>query len=267
MATFLEKLLKNASTSVSEGIQKRIDDGTFNRMAEGVGSGLSSVMGGMATVVGMAETAFAKLKEKATSNDDGREDFDPSRYYQQPATEPQPIVTEENGVPGVFDDELEAPQRHVVDISQVDNNFMERLIDKYDMEGDDYATYLESLRLTAQIGIFFAACDGNFTQREYECIERFKEMAVEYSDHCVYEDADGNERDPMSEIFDEIDHPYTIDDIITLTHHLLDPMDEKQRKECLSYINELAQQVVEADYREDSLTDDYYEQWRSEFMD
>lgn len=259
--------MKNASTSVSEGIQKRIDDGTFNRMAEGMGKGLSSMMGGMATVVGMAETAFAKLKDKATSKETGREDFNPSHYYQQPATEPQPVLMEEpvRNVHGV-EYESPQPQRLAVDISEVDNNFMQRLIEKYDLEGDNYATYLESIRLTAQIGIFFAACDGDFTQREFDCIKQFKEMTYDYCDRVDYEDVDGNEGCPIDEIFDDIDYPYTIDDIIALTHHLIDPMGEKERRESLEYINELAQQVVEADDRDDTVTDDYYYRWRKEFM-
>ena len=66
MASFLEKLINNATNSMSEGIKKRVEDGTFNRMASDFGRDISSLGAGMVSIVNMAENAFGKLKGKVT---------------------------------------------------------------------------------------------------------------------------------------------------------------------------------------------------------
>jgi hypothetical protein len=50
-----------------------------------------------------------------------------------------------------------------------------------------------------------------------------------------------------------------------MTHRFTDGMDEKNREHVLACIDQIAAEVIEADTRDDMLTEDYYDQWRQEF--
>lgn len=139
------------------------------------------------------------------------------------------------------------------------DEFMERLGKAYEVEDEDLRLFCVA-RLTAQTALFFANCDGDYTDKERDCVENFKEMIFQNINNL----GEGG-WDAVDSIFDEIDRPYTINDIITMTHRLVDAMDKDDRMSYLESIDYLASQIVEADVREDTNTEDYYEQWRREF--
>ena len=70
---FLQNLINNATNSVSEGIKKRVEDGTFNKMATDFGNDVKGLGAGMVSIVDMAEKAFGNLKAKVAKSKAERE--------------------------------------------------------------------------------------------------------------------------------------------------------------------------------------------------
>lgn len=278
MGNFLKNLITNAANSVNESIKKRVEDGTFNRMAADFGNDVNSLAAGMANLVGMAEQAFDKLKEKAAdkasqNRETGEhyEAYEPretdapqepqaacveSETYQQPqpAYEPQGGYTPSE--PFEHDEELEPDPDYVPGVLPLDE-VISTIAKEYQL--DDYDIELYNMaRMSMIAGLFFANCDGNYTKRERDCIEAFEDMLHDY--------IDGSDGDARNYIFDNLERPYTIGEVIGLTHRLVDSMkyddDKRQAKESVDYI---ISHVVEADVREDNRTEAYYAQWRREF--
>lgn len=278
MGNFLKNLITNAANSVNESIKKRVEDGTFNRMAADFGNDVNSLAAGMANLVGMAEQAFDKLKEKAADKasqnretEEHYEAYEPreadapqepqaacveSETYQQPqpAYEPQGGYTPSE--PFEHDEELEPDPDYVPGVLPLDE-VISTIAKEYQL--DDYDIELYNMaRMSMIAGLFFANCDGNYTKRERDCIEAFEDMLHDY--------IDGSDGDARNYIFDNLERPYTIGEVIGLTHRLVDSMkyddDKRQAKESVDYI---ISHVVEADVREDNRTEAYYAQWRREF--
>lgn len=267
---FLQNLINNATNSVSEGIKKRVEDGTFNKMATDFGNDVKGLGAGMVSIVDMAEKAFGNLKAKVAKSKAEREQERAERraaqeerdrkaeqlraerlaaMEQKRDSECQPVSSaeDEDGEPY----EIPIP---------VPDDFMERLARDFDIQEEGDLESLCLVRLTAQTALFFANVDGDYTEREHEAIERFKEMTCDYLDGMGE-----NAMDACEFVFDGIDRPCTINDIIAMTHRFTDSMDEKNRETILGCIDQIAAEVVEADTRDDMLTEDYYDQWRSEF--
>lgn len=265
MASFLQNLINNAANSMSEGIKRRVEDGTFNRMASDFGRDINSLGAGMVSIVSMAENAFGKLKGKVA---DAKTKHEERAAERQQAEEQRRQQDEQERSARLAQLEQEQTERQTTDdeddgewelgITPTDE-FMERLGKAYEVEDEDLRLFCVA-RLTAQTALFFANCDGDYTDKERDCVENFKEMIFQNINNL----GEGG-WDAVDSIFDEINRPYTIDDIITMTHRLVDSMDKDDRMSYLESIDYLASQIVEADVREDTNTEDCYEQWRREF--
>ncbi len=262
MASFLQNLINNAANSVSEGIKKRVEDGTFNKMATDFGDDVKGLGAGMANIVSMAENAFGKLKNKASDAKANREQERAERKAEQEERErkaeqlrAERLTTMEQKEPEPSDDE----EPYVAPIALTDE-FMERLARDFDIQNEDDLHALCLTRLTAQTALFFANCDGDYTDQERKEIENFKEMVYEYLDGM-----EEGSSDAIEFLFDGIDEPCTINDIMTMTHRFTDGLDEKDRMDTLDSIDWLVSQIIEADEREDTQTEEYYSLWRREF--
>lgn len=270
MGNFLKNLINNAANNVSEGIKKRIDDGTFNRMAENVGEGVNSLAAGMVSIVGMAEKAFGSLKDKAADIKTQFEERDERRQAER--EQRQREAAEERAAQLAAIEEERAKQqanandddKYVPGVVPVDDHIA-RLANIFYLDDEDI-TYYGMTRLTLKVGLFFANCDGNYTARERQCVEDFKEMVAQNMQGFEMEDDNGQtiEFHPY-DLFDDIDQPCTIADIIQMTHRLVDGMDNADRKNTLEALDYLASQIVEADTRDDETTEVYYDDWRREF--
>ncbi|MBP5497989.1 MAG: hypothetical protein J6X81_01275 [Muribaculaceae bacterium] len=261
---FLQNLISKAATNMSEGIQKRVNDGTFNRMAEGVGSGINNVATGMVSIVNMAEKAFGKLKDKAADvtadlkervekhkqeEADRQKEAEQQRAAQFAAMEPQQAGNIEELKPAAIPTD----------------DYIARLAKTFRLSDEDIVLY-GTARLTAQTALFFANCDGNYSDSELLCVENFREMINASLPDVVADDDNGNEFEfHVDELFEDINRPYTIEEIIGMTHRLVDNMDAESRQIALERIGDLANQIVNAEARPDMTTANYYAQWRSEF--
>lgn len=257
MASFLERLINNAANSVNEKIKEKVENGSFNRMAEGVGSGVSSLAAGMTRLIGMATKAFGEQRENTSKSSfyDEKDEYEktPSqpRSYQKVPSQPRTFLADDDETGLVTESGL-----------KVTDHFMAQLANRYEEFDDGDLSLLCMARLTVQTGLFFACCDNDYTARERERIEDYKEMVLDNIDGLT---EDG--WDALNHVFDDIEQPYTIDDIIRMTHRLVDNLDSKDYKRVVGCIDELIQAVLEADVRDDTIEKDYYDQWRREFMD
>ncbi len=270
MASFLQNLINNATNSMSEGIKKRVDDGTFNRLASDFGRDINSLGAGMASIVDMAEKAFGNLKAKAAEAKAEREQERAERraaqeerdrkaeqlraerlaaMEQERDSECQPVSSAEDEDGEPYETPIPVP-----------DDFMERLARDFDIQDEGDLEALCLVRLTAQTALFFANVDGDYTEREHKAIECFKEMTCDYLDGM-----EENAMDACEFVFDGVDRPCTINDIIAMTHRFTDGMDEKNREHVLACIDQIAAEVIEADTRDDTRTEDYYNMWRKEF--
>lgn len=273
MASFLKNLITNAANSVSEGIKKRIEDGTFNRMAEGVDKGVNNVAAGMISIVGLAEKAFNKLSGKKdeaegqTAPDAAEQQAAPetSNFCEQAANPVPPVVPESVTAPesptapdGVDDPEstenldpyaILPPEELFID------NQMKILADENGLDEDE-VKLLSMARLTVQTALFFANCDGNYTKKEKEFVVDFESMI------CGNMVGIG---DSLERVFDNIERPYTIEEIILMTRRLMGRMDEQGKKDLIESVHYLLKQILEVNTTPGTKVDEYYAIWRREF--
>lgn len=249
---------------MSEGINKRVEDGTFNRLASKFSKDLSSLGAGMVSVVSMAENAFGKLKDKVSEAKANREQEraerkaekeERERKAEQLRAERLAMMKQKAETPEQTDDE----EDYVAPIALTDE-YMERLARTFDIQDENDLHMLCLTRLTAQTALFFANCDGDYTEQERENIERFKDMVYDYLDGM-----NEGSSDAIEFLFDGLDQPCTIDDIMTMTHRFTDELEEKDRKGTLEAIDWLVKKIIDADEREDTRTMEYYYMWRKEF--
>lgn len=270
MASFLQNLINNATNSMSEGIKKRVEDGTFNRLASDFGRDINSLGAGMASIVDMAEKAFGNLKAKAAEAKAEREQERAERraaqeerdrkaeqlraerlaaMEQERDSECQPVSSAEDEDGEPYETPIPVP-----------DDYMERLARDFDIQNEDDLHMLCLTRLTAQTALFFANCDGDYTEQESEQIDTFKEMVYEYLDGM-----EENSTDAIEFLFDGIERPCTIHDIMAMTHRFTDEFDDKDRIGTLESIDWLVSKIIEANRRDDTRTEDYYNMWRKEF--
>lgn len=201
----------------------------------------------MTRLIGMATKAFGGQSEKSSKSSfhDDREAYKkaPSRPRTYLADNDEPSLVTESGM-------------------KVTDHFMARLAGRYEEFNDADLSLLCTARLAVQTGLFFACCDNDYTARERERVESYKEMVVDSVDGLTEEGWDA-----LNHVFDDIEQQYTIDDIIRMTHRLVDDMDSDDYKWTVECIDELIQAVIEADVRDETIEEDYYDQWRREFMD
>ena len=247
---------------MSEGIKKRVDDGTFNRLASDFGKGIDSIGAGMVNLVGKAEGIFGKLKDKVAEAKANREQERAERQAEQEERErkveqlrAERLAMIENGGPEPSDGE----EPYVAPIALPDD-YMERLARYFEIDNENDLHMLCLTRLTAQTALFFANCDGDYTEQEREQIETFKEMVYEYLDGM-----EENSTDAIEFLFDGIERPCTIHDIMAMTHRFTDELDDKDRTGTLESIDWLVRKVLEANRRDDTRTEEYYNRWHSEF--
>ena len=273
----LKDFISNAASSANESIQKKIDDGTFNRMAAGVGKGIGKMAGGLVSLVGMAENAFGKLKDSVTGQPAEGQEIPvgqpmpataPAETPETPASEaatapmPETPVAPLAAAPAT-QPEPEADEDYQPGVTPLDEH-LERLAREYELE-DDEITLLGMARLSALTGLFFARCDGYCSPRENECVEDFKQL--------IYQNFYAVDSDALDHLFDDMDRILTIDEIVAMTHRLIDPMEAEDRAGVIEGVDHLIQEVIAAepepqnpDAPRSSAEQENYAIWWREFM-
>ena len=111
----------------------------------------------------------------------------------------------------------------------------------------------DSIVLTAKAGLFFANCDGQFSQKENDFIEGYI---------ASIEDVGEIPDDLKAELRDTLNHRYALDDIIAETMDLVSGFNDDERKAILVTTSLFIRKVIMADQRVESKERENYERWK-----
>lgn len=112
---------------------------------------------------------------------------------------------------------------------------------------------IETIKLMAKAGLFFANCDGDFEQRERHFIDAFLEGILEVGE--ISDDLKGDVKDTLN-------HKYTVDGIIEDTKHLVEGFNADERKAILFTISQFILKVIATDEKVDSIERENYIKWK-----
>ena len=105
----------------------------------------------------------------------------------------------------------------------------------------------------AKTGLFFANCDGNYTQRERDFVEGFV---------SGIEQIGSIDDDLKNEVLDSINHAYSLDEIVEATNLLVKDFNDDERKAILATINGVINKVIRVDKNVNSAEQNAYKAWK-----
>ena len=110
----------------------------------------------------------------------------------------------------------------------------------------------DSIMLTAKSGLFFASCDGEFSQKEREFIEGFISSIEEV----------GEIPEELKEaVADTINHTYTLEGIVDDTLKLVEGVNDDERKAILFTLRQFILKAIASDSRVKEKEVAAYDQW------
>lgn len=110
----------------------------------------------------------------------------------------------------------------------------------------------DSIMLTAKAGLFFASCDGEFSQKEREFIEGFISSIEEV----------GEIPEELKEaVADTINHTYTLEGIVDDTLKLVEGVNDDERKAILFTLRQFILKAIASDSRVKEKEVAAYDQW------
>lgn len=112
---------------------------------------------------------------------------------------------------------------------------------------------IDTIKLMAKTGLFFAHCDGDYTQSELDFIEGFLAGIKQIGDI---------DDDLKSSVLDSVNHTYTIDEVVKETLLLLDSFNDDEQKAILAVLDGFINKVIKADKKVDSAEKKAYVAWK-----
>jgi hypothetical protein len=112
---------------------------------------------------------------------------------------------------------------------------------------------IDTIKLMAKTGLFFANSDGNFAERERDFLENFVggiESVGDISDEL------------KAEVKDTLNHSYDLDGIVKETLQLVDGFNDDERKAILVTTSLFIRKVILSDTRVESKERENYELWK-----
>ena len=112
---------------------------------------------------------------------------------------------------------------------------------------------IDTIKLMAKTGLFFANSDGNFAERERDFLENFVggiESVGDISDEL------------KAEVKDTLNHSYDLDGIVKETLQLVEGFNEDERKAILVTTSLFIRKVILSDTRVESKERENYELWK-----
>ena len=110
----------------------------------------------------------------------------------------------------------------------------------------------DSIMLTAKAGLFFASCDGEFSQKEKEFIEGYISSIEEVGEIPS---------ELKVALADTINHTYTLDEIIGDTLSLVEDFNDDERKVILFTLRQFILKAIASDSRVKEKEVAAYDQW------
>lgn len=112
---------------------------------------------------------------------------------------------------------------------------------------------IDTIKLMAKTGLFFANSDGNFAERERDFLENFVggiESVGDISDEL------------KAEVKDTLNHSYDLDGIVRETLQLVEGFNDDERKAILITTSLFIRKVILSDTRVESKERENYELWK-----
>ena len=112
---------------------------------------------------------------------------------------------------------------------------------------------IDTIKLMAKTGLFFANADGNYSESEKQYITDFIkgiEMVGELDDEL------------KTQVLDTVNHTYTFDEIIGETRSLLDGFNDDEKKEIRKSLKAFVNKVIAIDGKRKEVEQEYYLRWR-----
>ncbi len=112
---------------------------------------------------------------------------------------------------------------------------------------------IDTIKLMAKTGLFFANSDGNFAERERDFLENFVggiESVGDISDEL------------KAEVKDTLNHSYDLDGIVRETLQLVEGFNDDERKAILVTTSLFIRKVILSDTRVESKERENYELWK-----
>ena len=110
----------------------------------------------------------------------------------------------------------------------------------------------DSIMLTAKAGLFFASCDGEFSQKEKEFIEGYISSIEEVGEIPS---------ELKVALADTINHTYTLEEIIGDTLSLVEEFNDDERKVILFTLRQFILKAIASDSRVKEKEVAAYDQW------
>lgn len=110
----------------------------------------------------------------------------------------------------------------------------------------------DSIILTAKAGLFFASCDGEFSQKEKEFIEGYISSIEEVGEIPS---------ELKVALADTINHTYTLEEIIGDTLSLVEDFNDDERKVILFTLRQFILKAIASDSRVKEKEVAAYDQW------
>ncbi len=113
---------------------------------------------------------------------------------------------------------------------------------------------VNTIKLMAKSGLFFANCDGQVSIHERDFIHNFLRSILEVGeiDEALKLD-----------VVDTLNHTYTLDEIIRETQKLVEGFNDDERKAILVTMSGFIQKVISSDGRFDPTEHGNYNQWKA----
>ena len=112
---------------------------------------------------------------------------------------------------------------------------------------------IDTIKLMAKTGLFFANSDGNFAERERDFLENFVggiESVGDISDEL------------KAEVKDTLNHSYDLDGIVKETLQLVEGFNDDERKAILVTTSLFIRKVILSDTRVESKERENYALWK-----
>lgn len=112
---------------------------------------------------------------------------------------------------------------------------------------------VNTIKLMAKTGLFFASCDGDYSQHERDFINAFLNSILSVGDI---------DESLQNEVNDSLKRSFSLEEIIQETRQLVDGFNEDERKAILLTMSAFVQKVISADERMDSQERANYAKWK-----
>ncbi len=112
---------------------------------------------------------------------------------------------------------------------------------------------IDTIKLMAKTGLFFAHCDGDYTDRERDFVEGFL---------AGIEQIGSIDDEVKNAVLDSVNHTYTLDEVLEETKQLVAGFNDDERTAILAVIDGFIKKVMRVDNKVESAEKKAYVAWK-----